>query len=196
MSVEMNKQPTALDRTVLFARNFVKHPKMLGSLIPSSRFLINRLLRRVDWARADVIIEYGPGVGVITSEILRRMKPSATLIAIEMNGEFVEYLRRALPDQRLHVLHGSAAEVETALRDQGLTHADYIISGIPYSTMPAEVRKAILDSSYAVLSAHGAFLVYQFSRAARPYLEQTFKQVELDFEPLNILPATLFYCRP
>lgn len=195
MSVE-SKKSAPFERTMIFARNFVKHPKMLGSLIPSSRFLINRLLRRVDWSKARVIVEYGPGVGVITSEMLRRMQPDATLIVIETNEEFVEYLRRALPDRRLHVVHGSAAEVETALKEHGLTHADYIISGIPYSTMPAELRSAILDASYAVLSAHGSFLVYQFSRAALPYLQRVFKQVELDFEPLNILPASLFYCRP
>lgn len=195
MSVE-SKKPAPFERTMIFARNFVKHPKMLGSLIPSSPFLINRLLRRVDWSKARVIVEYGPGVGVITSEMLRRMQPDATLIVIETNQEFVEYLRRALPDRRLHVVHGSAAEVETALMEHGLTHADYIISGIPYSTMPAEVRSAILDASYAVLSAHGSFLVYQFSRAALPYLQRVFKQVDLDFEPLNILPASLFYCRP
>ena len=195
MSVD-SKKPAPFERTMIFARNFVKHPRMLGSLIPSSPFLINRLLRRVDWSKARVIVEYGPGVGVITSEMLRRMQPDATLIVIETNEEFVEYLRRALPDRRLHVVHGSAAEVETALMEHGLTHADYIISGIPYSTMPPEVRSAILDASYAVLSAHGSFLVYQFSRAALPYLQRVFKQVDLDFEPLNILPASLFYCRP
>lgn len=196
MSIESQQRPSSLDRTVLFARNFLKHPRMLGSLIPSSRFLINRLLRRVDWQRAEVIVEYGPGVGVITGEILRRMQPDARLIVIETNDDFVAYLRRAFTDRRLLVVHGSAAEVEAALATHGLNQADYIISGIPYSTMPPEVRTAILESSYKVLSAQGGFLVYQFSRAALPYLRQVFKQVELDFEPLNILPASLFYCRP
>ncbi|HEY0602914.1 MAG TPA: rRNA adenine N-6-methyltransferase family protein [Herpetosiphonaceae bacterium] len=191
----LKKEPSWLDRALVFGRNFFKHPQMLGSAIPSSRFLINRLLRRVDWSIADVIVEYGPGVGVFTTEILRRMRPEATLIVFETNGEFVEFLRRTIDDARLHVIHGSAAEIGTVLGQLGLTHADYIISGIPYSTMPAEIRSAILDSSYEALSRRGAFLVYQFSNAAKPYLQQVFKSVELDFEPLNILPARLFYCR-
>jgi phospholipid N-methyltransferase len=185
-----------MDRVVLFARNFVKHPLMLGSLIPSSRFLIGRLLRRVDWSRAEVIVEYGPGVGVITAEILRRMRPDATLIVFETNDDFVAYLRRALHDPRLQIIHGSAADVETTLRDLGLVHADYIISGIPYSVMPPAVRDAILQRSHAVLASGGQFLVYQFSRAALPYLRQVFSRVDLDFEPLNVLPATLFLCEP
>jgi phospholipid N-methyltransferase len=195
MSAALKKGPTWLDRTLVFGRNFFKHPKMLGSAIPSSRFLVNRLLRRVDWNVAEVIVEYGPGVGVFTIEILRRMRPNATLIVFETNGEFVEFLRRSINDPRLHVIHGSAADVGTVLAQLGLTHVDYIISGIPYSTMPADVRSAILEASHAAMSGRGAFLVYQFSGAALPYLQQVFKHVERDFEPLNILPARLFYCR-
>src|SRR5689334_8644662 len=121
---------------LLFARNFVKHPKMLGSAIPSSRFLVNRLLRQVSWPRAQVILEYGPGVGTFTREILRRMRPDARLIAFETNRDFVRFLRRRIDDRRLHVVHGSAADAAIVLRDCGHTHADYVISGIPYSTMP------------------------------------------------------------
>ena len=79
-------------RVLLFARNFFRHPLMLGSIVPSSRFLIRELLNPVDWSRARVIVEYGPGVGVITAEVLRRMRPDALLIAIEMNPDFVSYL--------------------------------------------------------------------------------------------------------
>ena len=191
----LKKEPSWVDRALIFGRNFVRHPKMLGSAIPSTRFLINRLLRRVDWSVADVIVEYGPGVGVFTTEILRRMRPNATLIVFETNGEFVEFLRRTIEDTRLHVIHGSAAEIGAVLAQLGLVHADYIISGIPYSTMPAQIRSAILEASHDALSGRGAFLVYQFSNAAQPYLQQVFKTVELDFELLNILPARLFYCR-
>jgi hypothetical protein len=30
----------------------------------------------------------------------------------------------------------------------------------------------------------------------KPYLERTFRQVDRGFEPLNILPAHLYYCTP
>ncbi len=196
MSFLMEKGSPWLQRVVLFARNFFKHPKMLGSLIPSSRFLVNRLLRQVDWRSARVIVEYGPGVGVFTTEILRRMRPDAVLITFETNGDFVDYLRRTVRDERLQLIHGSAGEINTVLAQLGLTHADYIISGIPYSVMPNEVRSTILTESHAALSAQGRFLVYQFSRAALPYLRQVFSTVEVGLEPLNIPPASLFFCRP
>jgi phospholipid N-methyltransferase len=168
---------------------------MLGSLIPSSRFLVNHVLAEVDWKRARVFLEYGPGVGTFTTEILRRMHPDAVLIALETNTDFVRFLRGRFRDDRLHVIHGSAADAAAALAELKLARADYVISGIPYTTMPPELRESILRTTHAVLDPNGAFLVYQFTRAVLPHLQQVFDSVSQDFEPLNVMPARLFYCR-
>jgi phospholipid N-methyltransferase len=168
---------------------------MLGSLIPSSRFLVNHLLQEVDWSRARVFLEYGPGVGTFTTEILRRMRADAVLIALETNSDFVRFLRGRVRDDRLHVVHGSAAEADAVLASLELTQADYVISGIPYTTMPPDVRDLILQKTHAVLGPNGAFLVYQFTRSVLPHLQQTFGFVHQEFEPLNVMPARLFYCR-
>ncbi len=190
----MSSKPFRAEETLLFAKNFLQHPKMLGSLIPSSRFLVERLLKKVDWERARTIVEYGPGVGTITGKILARMKPNTRLVVFEMNEDFVRYLNRAFPDPRLHVVHGSAENVQRELERLKLDGADYIISGIPFTTMPEELRDQIMRESRAALNAGGAVLVYQFTRAVLPYLRSHFPRVYQDFEPLNILPARLFYC--
>jgi phospholipid N-methyltransferase len=182
------------EERLLFAKNFLQHPMMLGSLIPSSRFLVDRLLNKVDWARARTVVEYGPGVGTITSRILARLQPGARLVVFEMNEDFVAYLLRSLPDPRLHVVHGSAERVQKELDRLKLAGADYIISGIPYTTMPPSLRETIMRESRAALNPGGAVLVYQFTRAVLPYLRSHFHQVSQDFEPRNILPARLFYC--
>ena len=183
------------EQILLFGRNFLKHPKMLGSPIPSSRFLVNHVLAEVDWDRARVFLEYGPGVGTFTREILRRMRPDAVLIALETNSDFVRFLRGKLRDDRLHVIHGSAADADAALARLQLSRADYVLSGIPYTTMPPEIRSLILQKTHSVLAPNGAFLVYQFTRTVLPYLRQVFGSVDQDFEPLNVMPARLFYCR-
>ena len=190
----MLSKPSRSEETLLFAKNFLQHPRMLGSLIPSSRFLIDRLLSRVDWKRARTIVEYGPGVGTITAHILSRMSPDARLVVFEMNEDFVNYLARVFPDPRLHVVHGSAETVQRELDRLKLDGADYIISGIPYTTMPVELREKIMRESREALNPGGAALVYQFTRAVLPYLKSHFRQIDQDFEPRNILPARLFYC--
>ena len=191
-----NLAPSRSAPLFLFARNFIKHPRMLGSLVPSSRFLVQRLLQRVDWERARVVVEFGPGVGTFTAEILKRLRPDATLVAIEMNPDFVSYLRRGFDDPRLQVVPGSAAEVGEILAGLGLDGADYVISGIPYSTLPREQRLAILQATRAALHADGALLVYQFSGSVGADLERVFGAVERGLEPLNVPPARWFYCRP
>ena len=181
---------------LLFAANFFRHPRMLGSIVPSSRFLIRQLLEPVDWEQARVIVEYGPGVGVITSEVLRRMRPDAMLIAIETNPAFVSYLRSSFQDERLHVVQASAEAVDEILRRFGQSSASYVISGIPFSTIPAPVRENILRKTCEVLKPGGSFLVYQFSSRVLQDLERIFRYVRRKFEPLNVLPAHLFFCQP
>jgi phospholipid N-methyltransferase len=197
-NVHNNQQPARArsGNALLFARNFFRHPRMLGSIVPSSRFLIKQLLEPINWNRARVIVEYGPGVGGITAELLRHMRPDATLIAIEMNPDFVKFLRESLSDPRLQVVEGSAESVDEILRRFGHTRASYIISGIPFSTIPAELRERILRRTHDVLEAGGAFLVYQFSTRVLQDLKRIFGYVGRRFEPLNVLPAHLFICQP
>ncbi len=180
---------------VLFARNFFKYPAMLGSVVPSSPFLVRDLMDRIDWDRARVLVEFGPGVGTITREALKRMRHDAVLVVIELNEEFVEYLG-GISDPRLRVVHGSAANVRSILAEQGLPAADYIISGIPYSVMPAPLRQEIVTESRRALSANGSLLVFQYTRTILPCLRSSFGSVSLDVQFFNILPAVIFHCTP
>ena len=190
---EASRSPSG--NALLFARNFFRHPRMLGSIVPSSRFLIKQLLEPINFGRARVIVEYGPGVGGITQEVLRRMRSDAALIAIEMNPDFVSYLRNSITDKRLQVVEGSAVAVDEILRRFGYTQADYIISGIPFSTIPAPLRERILRKTRDLLEPGGAFLVYQFSTRVLQDLKRIFGYVGRKFEPLNVLPAHLFICQ-
>ena len=180
---------------LLFASNFLRHPNMLGSIIPSSRFLVDQVLNPVDWGSAGVIVEYGPGIGTFTAEILRRMRSDAQLVAIETNRDFVRFLRRSLPDPRLHVVHDSAAEIQPVLTRLDLPAPRYIISGIPLGSMPDPVRTDIAVKSRAALEPGGAFLVYQFTARALPTLQRTFGDVRRSFERRNFPPAQLFLCQ-
>lgn len=178
----------------VFARNFFKNPRMLGSVIPSSRFLIHQLLRDVDWNHARVIVELGPGVGTISREVLRQMRPDATLLAFEINDDFVRHLNENFADPRLRVQHRSGAEVNDALRELGLGKADYVIAGIPFSIMSDEDRTAVLRNCHEALAEGGVMLVYQFSNKVRADLENLFGRVRRMFEPRNVLPAHVFKC--
>jgi phospholipid N-methyltransferase len=190
------KSATPTSAVGLFARNFFKYPSMLGSIVPSSRFLVKDLMSEIVWDRARVLVEFGPGVGTITREVLKRMRPDAVLVVIELNEEFVQYLGATIRDPRLRIVHGSAAHVRRILAEQGLAPADCIISGLPYSLLPEELRKEIVAESRQALKAEGSLLVFQFSPSVLPYLKSSFSSVKLGFQLLNILPARIFHCTP
>ncbi len=188
------KTGSSLKQLALFAGNFLRHPYMLGSIIPSSRFLVDQVLAPVDWERARLLVEYGPGVGTVTAQILKRMHREARLVVIETNGDFVRYLRRCLSDPRLHVVHDSAAQVGAVLQRLSLPAADYIISGIPLGSFPDALKAQIVDETRRALAPGGSFLVYQFTARVLPVLERSFGSVQRRFERRNIPPAQLFVC--
>lgn len=168
---------------------------MLGSVVPSSRFLIQRISDRINWDRARVVVEYGPGVGNVSQHFLSRLHPNGRLILVEMNEEFVFLLRQRFHDPRVTVVHGSAANVRNILLALGIANADYIVSGIPYTTIPAVLRRRILRESRDMTSASGQVIVYQFMRTIERELRACFDQVEDEFEARNFPPARVWYCK-
>ena len=123
-----------------FLKGFIKHPVMVGSIIPSSKATIDKMLGPVDWANCKLFVEYGPGVGTFTEHVLQRMAPDATLITIDTNEDFTDYLSRKFTDSRLRPITGSAADVREIIAACGFDHADYILSGLPFSTLPGRHR--------------------------------------------------------
>lgn len=186
-----NNRPSPI---ALFARNFVRHPRMLGSFIPSSRFLIRTLLNQIDFTRAKLIVEYGPGVGTFTRPMLARMRADATLVALDTNPEFVQFLKMNVDDPRLQVIAGSAADVQAVLMARNLGRADFVVSGIPFTTLTPDDRTKVVKATHAILQPGGEFLVYQFSPLVLSNLRKVFSSIRRDFQPLNMPPAQLFYC--
>ena len=176
-----------------FLRGFLKHPVMVGSIIPSSRVLIERVLAPVDWGRTKVFVEYGPGVGTFTRPVLDKLGPDATLVTIDTNADFTSFLKESIDDPRLVTVTGSAADVESILADRGLGQADYVLSGIPFSTLPPGLGDAIAEATAKVIRPGGAFLVYQFSPKVLNFIEPWFERIERGFEWINVPPATLFW---
>lgn len=187
------KASRPLSPQALFLQGFFKHPVMVGSIIPSSRKLIRRMLDPVDWDQCNLFVEYGPGVGTFCRAVLDRLGPDAKYIAIDTNPDFVAYLRRTIVDPRFSAIHGSAADVNAIVADHGSTHADYVLSGLPFSTLPPGVGDAIAAATHQVLRPGGQFLVYQFNPNVRNFLTPHFPRIDHAMEWWNVPPAQLWW---
>ncbi|MBO6525596.1 MAG: methyltransferase domain-containing protein [Erythrobacter sp.] len=177
----------------VFFRGFLEEPRMVGSIIPSSRFTIRKMLAPVDWEQCEIFVEYGPGVGTFCQPVLDRMRRDATLIVIDTNPLYIDYLRKHFRDSRFHAVHGSAADVVEIVKAHGHDHADYVLSGLPFSTLPEGVGPAIAKATHEVIRPGGAFLVYQFSAKARDLMAKHFRRIDRGFELWNVLPCQLFW---
>ena len=176
-----------------FLRAFLKNPVMVGSVIPSSRVLIEKMLEPVDWASTKLFVEYGPGVGTFTRPVLERLAPDARLVTIDTNADFTRFLKQSIEDPRLIAVTGSAADVERILAERDLGSADSVLSGLPFSTLPPGVGDAIAEATANVIRPGGAFLVYQFSPKVRDFIKPYFARIKRGFEWVNVPPATLFW---
>ncbi|MDR2857543.1 MAG: methyltransferase domain-containing protein [Novosphingobium sp.] len=177
----------------VFVEGFLRHPVMVGSIIPSSRFTIAKMLAPVKWDECRLFVEYGPGIGTFCRPVLDRLRRDGALIVIDTNPLYIDYLRSTIRDSRFTAVLGSAADVEEIVRAHGHDHADYVLSGLPFSTLPDGIGPAIADATWRVLRPGGAFLVYQFTAKARHFMERHFQRIDDGFEFWNILPCCLFW---
>ena len=178
-----------------FFRESLKNLKTLGTVTPSSRFLSKRMLREIDFSKADVIVELGPGNGVITKHIMERLSGKARLICFEINDNFYNQLKDQNHPQ-LVVLNISAEKIVEELKRLNINKVNYIISSLPLAIIPERVSDKILEKSFEVLEENGIFIQYQYSLSYFKKLKTVFKaSISLDFEPLNLPPAFIYRCK-
>lgn len=181
----------ALGPAGVFFQGFLEHPRMVGSIIPSSKSTIDKMLAPVKWNECKLFVEYGPGVGTFCRPVLEHLPRDGELIVIDTNPLYIDYLKRTIRDSRFHAVLGSAEDVEEIVRSLGHEHADYVLSGLPFSTLPDGVGPAIVAATHRVVRPGGAFLTYQFSTTARDLTARHFARVDTGFAWFNIPPCLL-----
>lgn len=183
--------------TLAYLANLARD-KNIASITPTSQFGIRRILKTLDFSTARVVVEYGPGLGVITRELLKRMMPNTKLIVIETNPVFARSLSGRIDDERLSVINDSAENVLQILKDHQEQTADCIISGIPFSLFPLALKDRILLNTKEALGEKGRFYVYQFLVASRKKddiqhkLAEHMTIVRKEMEILNIPPLRIY----
>jgi len=177
-----------------FIQQFWREKKMVGSISPSSPFLTEKMLENVDFNEAKVIIEIGPGTGVFTRRILKKLNPDTRLLVFELNQDFYTTLKDEIIDERCIFINDSAEFLHKYLQLNNLEKVDYIISSLPLSNIPIRIVLKILHTSKNVLTSNGKFIQFQYSLNQKKALEHVFTKVSIDFTTWNIPPAFIYTC--
>ncbi|AUC17153.1 ribosomal RNA adenine dimethylase [Tenacibaculum sp. SZ-18] len=178
-----------------FFKEAIATAKTSGTLVPSSRFLADRMLRGVDFESTNLIVELGPGDGAITKHLLQRIGPNTTIICFEINENFYNELQK-IEHPQLVVLMASAENIESEIEKYGFEKADYIVSSLPLSIIPKEISMNILNTSHQVLKEDGKYIQFQYSLNYLKKLKDIFgkNNVKVQFEAINIPPAFVYQC--
>jgi phospholipid N-methyltransferase len=177
-----------LSMSVLFLKRFLQRPFQVASIVPSSKALVERVASKIDFGQARVIAEYGPGEGVHSREMARRMREDATLLLFELDPELSHELERQFADDpRVHVVQGDAGKLPNELEKHGLGLCDYIVSGIPFSILEINKKRALLRKTHEALREGGAFIIYQVTNELREHATM-FAEAQSEYCLQNIPP--------
>jgi phosphatidylethanolamine/phosphatidyl-N-methylethanolamine N-methyltransferase len=184
----------------LFIRQFFEKPKEVASVIPSSPNLVEGLLAGINFSTIKLVIEYGPGTGAITYEILKKIPTGTKFIAAEPNAVFRSHLlEENLP---IEIIPDYAQNIASrVLESHG--PADLVVSGLPCSIMPLPVLKDLFESTKCLLKDGAEFRMFVYTHTLMmpkmhqmfAILRKNFSQVDSSIVWLNIPPATIIRCR-
>ncbi len=134
----------------LFLRKFLRHGTRIASIAPSSRHLALALCRHIDSTRPQTILELGAGTGAVTTVAIERMHPHSVLLAMEMDPDFAQILRRRCPEA--YIVEADASTTCARLQTLGIDQVDVVISGLPIPSLPHWVNQQIFTCFQEVAS--------------------------------------------
>jgi phospholipid N-methyltransferase len=158
---------------VFFARTFRTDALRVASLIPTSQTAARAMSAQVaqDTRPHKAILEVGPGSGAITEALAHAVGPTDQLTLVELNPDFVRYLRQRLhTDRRFAAVRDRVDLLEMSITDlSGEATFDHIVSALPFTNFPPELVEAVLDRYQTLLKPGGSltFIEYVWGRRAR-----------------------------
>lgn len=178
-----------------FIWQYFTKPRTTGAILPSSRFLARKMVAEIDFSAARCIVEYGPGTGVFTEKMLAARRDGTELILIERNSNFCEMLRKKFAGvENLHIFEDSAENIGACLNSRGFAQACFIISGLPFASLPPEVSERILAQTREFLAENGAFITFQYTLLKKKFFLKFFPRISLTREIRNVPPAYVLRC--
>jgi phosphatidylethanolamine/phosphatidyl-N-methylethanolamine N-methyltransferase len=188
------QQSKLLKEGELFFRQWLRSPKSMGSVIPSSRFLAQAVAQEVAWQPTQFVVELGGGTGSITEGLIARGIPRDRLVVIELDGSLAGFLKERLPG--CLVIQGDATRLDEILARYPVGEVGTVISGLPMVGMPPAFHKAIIDQGFKVMRPGGFMLQYSYSPVAPVPARQLGLEARIArFVPINVPPAFVWKYR-
>ncbi len=180
---------------ITFFNEFAKHPRNTGAIAPSTKGLARKMMDTINFNKAKTIVELGPGTGVFTRELLKQKKKDTLLILIEINETFSKKLQQEYANNpSVRVIQGSAENIKKYIEGLKTAEIDYVLSGLPFTSLPGDVSKRILQNVRDSLTREGKFITFQYSLVKKTFIQAFFPSIAAKKVWLNFPPAYVLSC--
>ncbi len=183
-------------KIVKFLIEYFKSPRTVGAVAPSSERLAGKMVKDIDFENAKCIVEYGPGTGVFTDKLVEGKKRDTLLLLLEYNKEFCKQLEdRYNGYDNIILINDSAENVDKYLKEYNINKADYVVSGLPFASLPKSVSNKILRKTKSILKKDGLFITFQYTLLKKEFIAGYFRKIDLERVVFNVPPAYVLKCQ-
>lgn len=177
---------------LLFLQGFLRNPKRVGSLLPSSKFLARKIVQCARWNEVKTIAELGPGTGAITRLMKAELPKSASVFLFERDPKMRSNLKKTYPE---FMFHSNASYLLKRINQEHIHQLDSIICGLPFFNFSREMRQNILSQIHTALRPGGTLVLYQYSLHMKKQLADLFDIEKIQFVPFSFPPVFVYVCR-
>jgi len=179
-----------------FIKQYITKPRTVGAVLPSSKYLADKMTQDINFQGAKCIVEYGAGTGVFTDNLINKRQPDTVIIIFENNSDFYNVLcEKYSHESNLYVVNDSAEHIGRYLHKHGFESADYIISGLPFASLPPTISSKIMEQTKKYLKPGGSFITFQYTMLKKEFIGQYFQEIAIERELRNVPPAYVFCCK-
>ncbi len=178
----------------MFFRRWLANPLQMGSVVPSSAALCQRIVRHTRRAPDEAVLELGAGTGVISRALLESGIPPERLIVVEIVPDMAEHLRAVLPG--VQVIEGDARHLAKLVPQHWHGKIGSVVCGIPLVLLPVAEQRRFIDAIQSVAPGRG-FLHYSYcATSPLPWRKHALTAQREAWTPLNFPPASVWRYTP
>lgn len=186
----------ALEAGWKFFRQWMRSPREMSALSPSSRELAHKMTDELLKSTRRVI-ELGGGTGVFTRALLALDIAPGDLLVLELNQTLSVHLKQAFPD--VVVECADAIDLERIAAQSGWLAggtADAVVCGLGLLAMTPVTQRSVLAAAFALLAQNGRFILFTYG-PANPIVREVMQDLNLGarrggFTLKNLPPATVY----
>ncbi|MFV0388164.1 MAG: class I SAM-dependent methyltransferase [Pyrinomonadaceae bacterium] len=150
-----------MNESIEFFQAFLKNPLKVGAIAPSSLELSTKMLDGVIPDKNGILIELGPGTGAFTKQVYREHHEAGSYLGIELDRKLITHLRSRYPS--LKFVWGNATKAFKIHERSELGNARYIISGLPFVSLPNDVNLKIYEEIEKFMEKGCMFRTFQYA---------------------------------